>query len=156
MRILSTTSALRTHYAVFQIEIEELRSFETHIDLKRPVAFAGDNVIELPDSSHSDFPINRFDALEEVQGFLEYKRIELSRVFEVLHCTSDGYLIFNFRGVVIEFSRGFERCANSNAVHLSIVLNNKLEKSVDYEYDIKDLTLLNKKKQMRQKSARVH
>jgi len=126
-----------------------------HIDLKRPVAFAGENVIELPDGLNSDFPINRFDALEEVQGFLEYKGVELSRVFEVLDYTSDGYLIFNFRGVVIEFSRGFERCADSNAIHLSIVLNNKVEKSIEYDFDVKDLTLLNKKKHMRQKNSRV-
>jgi hypothetical protein len=92
------------------------------------------------------FPKNRYEALSEVQSFLEFNGVDLGQTFEVLLNSHDGYLIYLFGDVQIQFTRGFE-LANANAIQLWIELENeKMKKSVEYEYQIKDLRLLKKKR----------
>jgi hypothetical protein len=93
------------------------------------------------------FPKNRYEALDEVQSFLEFNGVDLGQTFDVLSNSNDGYLIYSFGDAQIQFTRGFE-LGNRNAIQLWIELENeKMKKSVEYEYEIKDLKLLKKKRQ---------
>jgi len=94
------------------------------------------------------FSKNRYDALDEVQSFLEFNGVDLGQTFDVLLNSSDGYLIYWFGDAQIQFTRGFD-LGNRNTIQLWIELENeKIKKSVEYEYEIKDLRLLKKKRQL--------
>jgi hypothetical protein len=98
------------------------------------------------------FPKNRYEALDEVQSFLEFNGIDIGQTFEALMNSNDGYLIYSFGDVQIQFTRGFD-IGNSNAIQLWIELENeKMKKSVEYEYEIKSLILLKKKKRFGMRS----
>ena len=94
------------------------------------------------------FPKNRYEALDEVQSFLEFNGVDLGTAFEVLLNSNDGYLIYWFGDVEIQFTRGFGVWSGSSStVQMSIELDNeKAKESVVYEYVLKDLKLVRRKK----------
>jgi len=94
-----------------------------------------------------EFPKNRYEALNEVRDFLEYNGIDLGQAFEVLLNSSDGYLIYNFGDIEIQFTRGFGmQFTTQNAIQLLIELDNGvMRKTATYEYEIKDLKPLRRK-----------
>ena len=102
------------------------------------------------------FPKNRYEALNEVKSFLELNGVDLSQAFEVLLTSSDGYLIYSFGDIEIQFTRGFGVWSErQNTIHLSIELDNdKVKKTAAYEYEIKDLKLLKRKKLLKDFGAR--
>jgi hypothetical protein len=93
------------------------------------------------------FPTNRFELLDEVESFLRFNGVDLGQAFEVLLNSSDGYLIYTFGDVEIQFVRGFGVWSgSSNAVQMSVEYDNeKTKKSVTREYQIRDLRLLRQK-----------
>mgnify|MGYP001118066990 CR=1 FL=1 len=97
----------------------------------------------------SDFPENRFTALEEVQSFLKLNKIEMKNLFKVLCKADDGYLEFNFGEITIQFTRGFGVWSeDENVVRLAIELDKDvMGKTATYEFKIKELQALRKKKQ---------
>lgn len=94
------------------------------------------------------FPKNRYEALDEVQSFLEFIGVDLGMAFEVLLNSNDGYLIYWFGDIEIQFTRGFGVWSgSSSAVQMSIELDNeKAKESVVYEYVLKDLRLVKRKR----------
>lgn len=90
------------------------------------------------------FPKNRYQALNEVQSFLEYNGVDLGQAFEVLLNSHDGYLIYWFGDVEIQFTRGFGAWSgNHNSIQMSIELeNDSTEETVVYEYKLRDLRLI--------------
>jgi hypothetical protein len=99
----------------------------------------------------SDLSENRFTALENVQSFLELNSIEMKNLFKVLCKADDGYLEFNFGEITIQFTRGFGVWSeDENVVRLSIELDKGvMGKTTTYEYKIKELQVLRKKKQLK-------
>jgi hypothetical protein len=90
------------------------------------------------------FPKNRYEALNEVQSFLEYNGVDLGQAFEVLLNSNDGYLIYWFGDVEIQFVRGFGVWSRSQkAIQMSIELeNDRTEETAVYEYKLRDLRLI--------------
>jgi len=93
------------------------------------------------------FPRNRYELLDEVESFLRSNGVDLGKAFEVLLKSNDGYLIYTFGDVEIQFIRGFGVWSGSNnAVQISVEYDNgKTKKSVTREYRIRDLRLLKSK-----------
>lgn len=96
-----------------------------------------------------DFPKSSYEALAEVQSFLELNGVDLGQAFEVLLSSDDGYLIYWFGDIEIQFTRGFGvESKSGNAILMSIELaNDKIKKSRAYEYVLRDLKLLKSRKQ---------
>jgi len=92
------------------------------------------------------FTKNRFEALNEVQCFLEYNGVDLGQVFEVLLTSNDGMLTYWFGGIEIQFVRGFGVWSGSqNAIQMSVELENgKMTKTAAYEYKLRDINLVKK------------
>jgi len=94
------------------------------------------------------FPKNRYEALDDVQCFFELKGVDLSQIFEILLTCSDGYLIYSFGDIQIQFMRGFSISSDGqNTIQLSIELDNdEMKKTGEYEFGTKDFKLLKRKK----------
>lgn len=92
-------------------------------------------------------PKNRYKALDEVQRFLSRNGVDVGQAFEVLPTSHDGYLIYWFGDIQIQFTRGFGICSgNSNAVLMSLEFDNeKTKKAIAYEYLLRDLKLVKRR-----------
>lgn len=93
------------------------------------------------------FPKNRYELLDDVQSFLQSNGVNLGQAFEVLLNSNDGYLIYIFGDVEIQFVCGFGVWSGkNNAIQMSVEYDNgKTKKSVTREYQIRDLKLLKQK-----------
>jgi hypothetical protein len=100
------------------------------------------------------FPKNRYEALDEVQSFLEFSGVDLGQVFEILLNSNDGDLTYRFGDVEIQFVHGFGVWSqNPNAVQMSIEVDNGKAKGCEvYEYILKDLKLVKRKERSITKS----
>ncbi len=99
------------------------------------------------DSRFLGFPVNSYDALDAVQSFMKSNGVDLSQVFQVLLNSGDGYLIYVFGDVEMQFTRGFGvPSALSNAIAMSLEYHGKTKKQYkEYEYDLRDLALVREK-----------
>ncbi len=97
------------------------------------------------------FTKNKYEALDEVRSFLEFNGVDLGQVFEVLLYSNDGYLIYTFGDVEVQFTRGFHvwsKDAHTDAVHLTIKLENeKRSETSEHAYALRDLRLVKRKRQ---------
>jgi hypothetical protein len=96
----------------------------------------------------SSLPKNRYEALDEVQRFLSYNGVDVGQAFEVLLTSHDGYLIYWFGDIQIQFTRGFGVSSGSSyAVQMSLELDNeKTKKTIVYEYLLRDLKLVKRRR----------
>lgn len=94
------------------------------------------------------FPENKYDALDEVERFLESNGVNLGQAFEVLLSSHDGYLIYWFGSIEIQFTRGFGVWSgNSNAIQMSLELDDEENgRTKVYEYCLRDLRLVKRKR----------
>jgi len=101
-------------------------------------------------SKFIDFPKNRYEALNEVQSFLEYNGVDLGKAFEVLLKSGDGYLSYWFGHFEIQFVRGFGVWSESqDSIQMSILLEKDgTEEAVVYEYKLRDLKLIKTEKRL--------
>jgi len=99
------------------------------------------------------FPKNRYEMLDEVQSFLKFNGVDLDRAFEVLLHSNDGYLIYWFGYVEIQFVRGFGVWSeNEKAIQMCVELkNDRTKETVVYEYELRDLRLIQREKQLESK-----
>lgn len=98
------------------------------------------------------FPENRYATLEEVKSFLESKNISWRSLSEVLCKADDGFLIFKFGDITIQFDNlsWSDWSKDEKMVQLSIELKkDRIGKTAVYEYKMKELEELRKNMQLR-------
>lgn len=85
----------------------------------------------------SDFPENRYDALEEVQKLLGFNSSEWKGFFKILRKADDGFLEVHLGDLQIQFALWSE---DEKKVHLSLEYQKeRTGKSATYEYSINEL-----------------
>jgi hypothetical protein len=108
-------------------------------------------------SRFQGFPKSKYEAMDEVQSFLEFNGVDLGQVFEVLLDSNDGYLIYAFGNAEVQFTRGFHawsREARTDAAQMSIKLENeKRTETNEHVYALRDLKLVKRKKQFSTKEV---
>jgi len=83
----------------------------------------------------TDFPKNRFEALEEAEKLLRFKPLEWEYLLQILQ-KADGWLSFRRAGMDIEWMRHKE----NDKLHLSfIVATDHVERSVVYTFNMQEL-----------------
>ena len=93
----------------------------------------------------SDFPKNRYDALEEAEKLLCFKPFEWECFLRLLQ-KADGWLSFSHGGISTEWTRYRE----DDKVHLSFVIStDHVERSAAYSFSLQELTHLKNRKQLR-------
>jgi hypothetical protein len=98
------------------------------------------------------FPVNRYNALEEIQKVLGFSQIEWQAFFRIIRKANDGYLEFSRGGLNVQFALWSE---DEKKVSLNIELQkNKTEKSATYEYSLTELEAFSKRKQLKVSSFR--
>jgi hypothetical protein len=102
------------------------------------------------DSRFLGFPTYSYEALDAVQKFMELNGVDLGEVFEVLLNSGDGYLIYVFGEVEIQFSRGFGvPSARANAISMTLEYHGEKRRQFKaYEYELKDLRFVKRKKEL--------
>lgn len=128
------------------------RTFDKALSLNRkPLLNRGVMTALFDNSRFQGFPKNKYEVLDEVQSFFEFNGVDLGQVFEVLLNSNDGYLIYTFGDVEVQFTRGFHvwsKEAHTDAVQLSIRLENeKRIETSEHAYALKDIKLVKRKKQ---------
>jgi hypothetical protein len=95
---------------------------------------------------------NKYAVFEEVRSFLDSNGIFWEHMFQLLRKSSNGYLNYSFGDIEISLSRTEGFCEENDEIEDVIQLSveshkGNLDKTLTYEYKIKELSKLGKMRQ---------
>ena len=95
---------------------------------------------------YSKYGDNRFVALEEVQTLLGSRGVDWKCLFDVLYKSDDGIVEFCIGDISVQFTRGFGVWSGRRDVIQMIIelQTEKMDKTVGYEYQMKELQIAGK------------